>query len=769
MAADAAALERQAAMNVRRAIQKLRVATPESFDTLEKELANILEEGVSSLGEQLSKLQDEADKGLELARKRIETIQERRKKEEEKSARPRELMKELSAFVEGLEVDTLLLKESFEDTAALSIDSAPDIEKLMEELATSVKSYVEGTNEFTAKNGAEMQTCTAGLPIAQEYAGLIQQVAAKRREADLMIIKAKSVLKEIKTKAQKERLEALKPELQEQLNEVDGFVKSAEQDLLSLERIVFPFSRGKKMTEAEMLANFDEYEGALPTASASIAVALDKSPKMGEDVDEEMKAELEKWLKHEAKRPRLRLGQYQARVSRCKQLVKTARKEIDAVRNEAIAMEMKPQLLIKIKSAMDVSHLEAPLKELEKLVEPFVKAGKQSVDEMLVVADTAAEAISSFRESLSAARAALFPIDESLSDDVKKALTTFLKREVNKPTLHLIKFESRLTKTENLVRKYRADEAKTRHAAIVEELKPQMLEKVENGTGQAVKEFEDMVKTAEGAVEPFARGCKAPPSKFKAIADRAAASVQAAQTAAQTARGDICPIDDSLDDEVKKDLQLFLKPVIRKSELQIGCLERRLRRCSQLVKSFRADILKNLGQRVEKVKTSLRSMVHKIRSAEKLSVEDLFNRFDPSDGFISEAAFQRFFEEAGADAELPPADRTNVFQSCLGEGRSQLNIGDFGSLASTFMKVANATSLMDGISISSSKAVSKLKAGQVVELLEGPMADDENADISRVRVKTVVGDIEGWATVKGNAGTVFLKECNAPPAPKKKA
>merc|ERR1712094_30284 len=113
-------------------------------------------------------------------------------------------------------------------------------------------------------------------------------------------------------------------------------------------------------------------------------------------------------------------------------------------------------------------------------------------------------------------------------------------------------------------------------------------------------------------------------------------------------------------------------------------------------------------------------------------------------------------------------DRGVVFRSFLREGQSGLNLDDFHRLASTFMKVLVGTSLTDGLNISSSKVLKQLKAGQVVELLEGPQADAESAGIQRVRIKTVIGATEGWATVKGNKGTVFLKECNAPPAQKEK-
>lgn len=330
--------------------------------------------------------------------------------------------------------------------------------------------------------------------------------------------------------------------------------------------------------------------------------------------------------------------------------------------------------------------------------------------------------------------------------------------------------EARLVRAENLITKYRGEAAKRRQAVLIEELKPVLLEKIKNNDGEAVQEFEELVITAERSVLPFARGCKAPPSEFNALADKATASVDLAKAAADTARGAVCPIDDlvdeGLDDEVKKELLKFIKPEIKKTQFRIGFSERRLRRCSQLIKSFRADILKKLGQRAEKVRVLVVRLLRELRQKDDLSVEQLFSRFSPVDGFIDEAAFQRFLKDAGADDEMPPEDRSAVFRSCLKEGQSQLNLEDLNRLVSTFMKVVSATSLMDGLSISSSKALKTLKVGQVLEVLEGPKADDSSG-LSRVRVKLIADGVEGWATTAGNAGTIFLKECDAPIAKEK--
>jgi len=337
---------------------------------------------------------------------------------------------------------------------------------------------------------------------------------------------------------------------------------------------------------------------------------------------------------------------------------------------------------------------------------------------------------------------------------------------VKKPLDTLARFDARLTRVEKLIATYRGNLKKNQQAELLNQLKPELMEKVKSGSGESVQILEDLVKAAELDVEPFYRGCKAPVSECSDIADKAANSVELAKNAAADARVEACPIDESLDEEVKKELQLFVKAEIKKSSLRIGILERRMHRCSQLVKSFRADIMKKQGQRIGEVKVKVIAMIRKLKADEVLNTQQLFARFSPAEGLVDEDGFQQFFKDAGVGDDIPSEDIAATFASFLREGSSQMNEKDFKKIASTYMKVVKATSLTNGLSVSSSKALKQLKVGQVLEVLEGPEKDDS---IKRVRVKmTSAGGVEGWATVMGNAGGVFLKDCDAPAPQKKK-
>mmetsp|Transcript_37691 Transcript_37691/g.75063 ORF Transcript_37691/g.75063 Transcript_37691/m.75063 type:complete len:159 (+) Transcript_37691:2-478(+) len=73
------------------------------------------------------------------------------------------------------------------------------------------------------------------------------------------------------------------------------------------------------------------------------------------------------------------------------------------------------------------------------------------------------------------------------------------------------------------------------------------------------------------------------------------------------------------------------------------------------------------------------------------------------------------------------------------------------------MKVVKDAALTEGLTIKDAKAVRRLDVGEVVQVLEGPVKE-ETAEVDRVRVRAMRDNSEGWTSVAGNQGTLFLKE-----------
>lgn len=80
-----------------------------------------------------------------------------------------------------------------------------------------------------------------------------------------------------------------------------------------------------------------------------------------------------------------------------------------------------------------------------------------------------------------------------------------------------------------------------------------------------------------------------------------------------------------------------------------------------------------------------------------------------------------------------------------------------------YFKVVKSIAFTDGCDISKCKTLRKAEEGEVVECLEGPVVD-EGSQMNRIRAKGTVDDVvtEGWITVSGSKGTVFLDKASKP-------
>merc|ERR1712045_264042 len=76
--------EQKSTLAIRRVIQKVRIATPDNFDELKKELEEVLNLELQNTGSQQQRMTEESDKGLEQARNRIALINDQRRKEQER-------------------------------------------------------------------------------------------------------------------------------------------------------------------------------------------------------------------------------------------------------------------------------------------------------------------------------------------------------------------------------------------------------------------------------------------------------------------------------------------------------------------------------------------------------------------------------------------------------------------------------------------------------------------------------------------------------------
>jgi len=75
---------------------------------------------------------------------------------------------------------------------------------------------------------------------------------------------------------------------------------------------------------------------------------------------------------------------------------------------------------------------------------------------------------------------------------------------------------------------------------------------------------------------------------------------------------------------------------------------------------------------------------------------------------------------------------------------------------STYVCTSNIA-LTDVIDIKNCKVVRKLSKGEGLTVLEGPI-EDENTKVPRIKARAASDGVEGWVTVRGNAGSVYAEE-----------
>jgi len=160
-----------------------------------------------------------------------------------------------------------------------------------------------------------------------------------------------------------------------------------------------------------------------------------------------------------------------------------------------------------------------------------------------------------------------------------------------------------------------------------------------------------------------------------------------------------------------------------------------------------------------------------------LSKDQLFMAIDTNkDKKISEAEFVKFFgkckrppkpkakakveDEAEDDdgLETAPDDEglRKVFKSLDGDGKGFLTNDRFAFVVRHLMKAVQASVLSKELKMDS-EAVRKLERGEIVEVIEGPL-EDEESKTKRVKVIAMRDSAEGYVTVVGNSGALFLRD-----------
>lgn len=85
----------------------------------------------------------------------------------------------------------------------------------------------------------------------------------------------------------------------------------------------------------------------------------------------------------------------------------------------------------------------------------------------------------------------------------------------------------------------------------------------------------------------------------------------------------------------------------------------------------------------------------------------------------------------------------------------------FMAFLEQYYAVVKGIAMTDEFDIGKAKTLRKADVDEVFEVLEGPKSD-EKLNMTRIRGRSLLDNLEGWVSVKGNQGTPFLKEVEKP-------
>jgi hypothetical protein len=144
-------------------------------------------------------------------------------------------------------------------------------------------------------------------------------------------------------------------------------------------------------------------------------------------------------------------------------------------------------------------------------------------------------------------------------------------------------------------------------------------------------------------------------------------------------------------------------------------------------------------------------------TSKEKSAEGLFQLItgDADSTEVSKKKLVSFCAESLSDFPAEEKARDDLFKHLAAGEEASLTKDQFLELLRLVYKVIKPTVLTESLSIKS-KAARRLEVGEVLEAVEGPIADD-SLGVERVKCKCTRDGAIGWVTLAGNQGTKFLE------------
>jgi hypothetical protein len=156
---------------------------------------------------------------------------------------------------------------------------------------------------------------------------------------------------------------------------------------------------------------------------------------------------------------------------------------------------------------------------------------------------------------------------------------------------------------------------------------------------------------------------------------------------------------------------------------------------------------------------SAASIMLKWAKDQNLSLDDYFAKLASESPKISEAEFCKHVQSLEG-LDLSPEQAKLLARSIEADGISRRA---FFKTVQRYYKVVKEIAMTPNFDVKDSKdkPVRKVEMDEVLEVVDGPKVDSKSG-LTRVKVKACVDGAEGWVSIAGNQGKVFLEEDEKP-------
>lgn len=213
-------------------------------------------------------------------------------------------------------------------------------------------------------------------------------------------------------------------------------------------------------------------------------------------------------------------------------------------------------------------------------------------------------------------------------------------------------------------------------------------------------------------------------------------------------------------DKVLKD---FISAEVQKKQRLIKNLREQLAKVTTQAKEARASCARKQYSEMETYRLTLvPAMLALMKNTGKTGPE-LFTASAKTKGDMGAKEFVALLTSL-SDKSLPDAVRPDSIDDSLAQelfthvaaGSDVISEDKFVlSMTAIYYRVVKSTAITGEQAITS-KSHRKLEPGDVLEVVEGPVADTATG-LQRVRCKATQDGLEGWVTLAGNKGSVFLE------------